>query len=433
MAFIQSWLTIIILATFFIKLRVGIVLYLAYVFLVPYFNIDFLGIHLSWNFANVLLLVAFILDYYKRSAKVIFDLKPFYPFIFFYGMMLVEMPFQDDVPINVALNSWRANMMTNILFPIVMWNVSRYDTKVVKYCKNCMLVVIIIVVLYGIFLLSLKGMNPYVFFMAQINNAELREAQFGEQTARLMTKISSVFTHPMIFGLFLGLAMVYLYSLKDKMKSLFIYLLMIFVVGCIFLCGIRTPIGAIFVTVLFYLLMSRQIKLMIYAIILGFICYLIIENIPELSATIDSIFTRGNRQTNVEGSSFEMRFEQFNGCLREIRDCIVFGKGYGWSSYYISIHELHPVLLAFESRVFVVLCNNGIVGVFIWVITFIWLFRGVYRKTKNITLLVMTLAVYYIGYSIITGEYGYMQYFIIFYTLILMNSNGTLSRGSELN
>lgn len=71
MAFIQSWLTIIILATFFIKLRVGIVLYLAYVFLVPYFNIDFLGIHLSWNFANVLLLVAFILDYYKRSAKVI--------------------------------------------------------------------------------------------------------------------------------------------------------------------------------------------------------------------------------------------------------------------------------------------------------------------------------------------------------------------------
>lgn len=45
----------------------------------------------------------------------------------------------------------------------------------------------------------------------------------------------------------------------------------------------------------------------------------------------------------------------------------------------------------------------------------------------------MTLAVYYIGYSIITGEYGYMQYFIIFYTLILMNSNGTLSRGSELN
>ena len=165
----------------------------------------------------------------------------------------------------------------------------------------------------------------------------------------------------MIFGLFLGLAMVYLYSLKDKMKSLFIYLLMIFVVGCIFLCGIRTPIGAIFVTVLFYLLMSRQIKLMIYAIIWDLYAILL-SKYSRVISNIDSIFTRGNRQTNVEGSSFEMRFEQFNGCLREIRDCIVFGKGYGWSSYYISIHELHSCVISFESLVFVVLCNNGIVG-----------------------------------------------------------------------
>lgn len=425
MAFIQSWLTVIILATFFIKLRVGIVLYLAYIFLIPYFNIDFLGIPLSWNFANVLLLLAFILDYYRHSGKVNFDLKPFYPFIFFYGMMLVEMPFQDDVPINIALNSWRANMMTHLILPIVMWNVSRYDLKVTKYCRYCMIIVIIIVILYGIFLLSLKGLNPYVFFMAQINNAELREAQFGEQTARLMTKISSVFTHPMIFGLFLGLAMVYIYSLRDKMKSLFVYLLMIPVIACIFLCGIRTPIGAMFVTVLFYLLISRQVKLMIYAVILGFISYAVIENIPELSATIDSIFARSNRHTSVEGSSFEMRLEQFNGCLREIRDCVFFGKGYGWSSYYISIHELHPVLLAFESLIFVVLCNSGIVGMFVWMITFICLFRGVYRKNKNVDtmLVVMTLAVYYLSYSIITGEYGYMQFFIIFYTLVLMDSD----------
>ena len=123
----------------------------------------------------------------------------------------------------------------------------------------------------GIFLLTLNGLNPYVYFMAQINNAELREAQFGEQMARLIIKISSVFTHPMIFGLFLGLAMVYLYSLKDKIKPLFVYLLMFFIVVCIFLCGIRTPIGAMFLTVFFYLLMLRRIKPMIYVAVIGFI------------------------------------------------------------------------------------------------------------------------------------------------------------------
>ena len=430
MAFIQSWLTIIILVAFFVKLRIGLVLYLVYFFLVPYFNINFLGISLSWNFANILLLIAFVIDYYKHHGKVRLDLRPFYPFIFFYVMMLIMMPFQEFVPTDIALNSWRANMMTNLVLPIVMWNVSRYDPKIIRYSRNCMIIVIIVIVIYGIFLLTLNGLNPYVYFMAQINNAELREAQFGEQMARLIIKISSVFTHPMIFGLFLGLAMVYLYSLKDKIKPLFVYLLMFFIVVCIFLCGIRTPIGAMFLTVFFYLLMLRRIKPMIYVAVIGFIGYIIIENIPELSATIDSIFIKDSRQTNVEGSSIDMRMEQLNGCFREIQDCLIFGKGYEWCGYYMSIHDLHPVLLAFESLIFVVLCNSGIVGLCVWFITFVWLFRGVYRMNKNVnvTLFVITLAVYYIAYSAITGEYGYMKYFIIFYTLLLMESKIFIGR-----
>ena len=115
MAFIQSWLTIIILVAFFVKLRIGLVLYLVYFFLVPYFNINFLGISLSWNFANILLLIAFVIDYYKHHGKVRLDLRPFYPFIFFYAMMLIMMPFQEFVPTDIALNSWRASGSIGIL------------------------------------------------------------------------------------------------------------------------------------------------------------------------------------------------------------------------------------------------------------------------------------------------------------------------------
>ena len=66
---------------------------------------------------------------------------------------------------------------------------------------------------------------------------------------------------------------------------------------------------------------------MIYVAVIGFIGYIIIENIPELSATIDSIFIKDSRQTNVEGSSIDMRMEQLNGCFREIQDCLIFWKG----------------------------------------------------------------------------------------------------------
>ena len=40
----------------------------------------------------------------------------------------------------------------------------------------------------------------------------------------------------------------------------------------------------------------------------------------------------------------------------------------------------------------------------------------------------ITLAVYYIAYSTITGEYGYMKYFIIFYTLLLIDSKIFIGR-----
>ena len=64
------WVALIILM-FFVKLRTGICLYVAYMILVPYMNIN-LGINLQWNMVNVLLLVAFFLSY-KKGNKVSFE------------------------------------------------------------------------------------------------------------------------------------------------------------------------------------------------------------------------------------------------------------------------------------------------------------------------------------------------------------------------
>ena len=68
------WVALIILM-FFVKLRTGICLYVAYMILVPYMNIN-LGINLQWNMVNVLLLVAFFLSY-KKGNKVPLSFKPY--------------------------------------------------------------------------------------------------------------------------------------------------------------------------------------------------------------------------------------------------------------------------------------------------------------------------------------------------------------------
>ena len=58
------WVALIILM-FFVKLRTGICLYVAYMILVPYMNIN-LGINLQWNMVNTLLLVAFFFSCYNK-------------------------------------------------------------------------------------------------------------------------------------------------------------------------------------------------------------------------------------------------------------------------------------------------------------------------------------------------------------------------------
>lgn len=66
-------------------------------------------------------------------------------------------------------------------------------------------------------------------------------------------------------------------------------------------------------------------------------------------------------------SSIALRLEQLQGTLNEINTHFLVGKGYGWNNYYLSTHLTHPVILAFESLVFVVLCNSGILGACVWI------------------------------------------------------------------
>ena len=88
---------------------------------------------------------------------------------------------------------------------------------------------------------------------------------------------------------------------------------------------------------------------MFITIIAGFIGYQVIITIPDLSAYLGSIIDINNERQDIKGSSIEMRLEQFQGCLKEIQNCFFIGKGYGWTTYYMSQHEVHPVILASES------------------------------------------------------------------------------------
>ena len=272
---IQTLLTVTILVLFFAKFRLGLCVYIAYIFLVPYCNINIGGLSLGWNLINTALLLAYCLDCSRKYGKIHFAYKPFIPFFVLYGLLLLEIPFQDGVPVEYAINKWRLDLF-NLILPIVVFSASQYDYKIGKHSLVTMVLVCIVIIVYALVLIPLQGINPYIMELANINNAELLEAQFGDQSNRLMIKISSTFTHPMTFGAFLGMAAVYIYSHIVNKKNVVLLFVLVGLISCIFFCGIRTPIAALFITIAIYLLLKKNFKAFLYASILGVIGYFII-------------------------------------------------------------------------------------------------------------------------------------------------------------
>ena len=165
----------------------------------------------------------------------------------------------------------------------------------------------------------------------------------------------------------------------------------------------------------------RNFKLSISLSIVGVFLYVILALNDDLTNYFASILDFSNKKTEVKGSNFEMRYQQFVGSLNEIKGNELVGKGYSWTSYYMNNNGTHPIILAFESLFFVVICNSGMLGSIIWIIFFFSLFLPQRKliKIKKMNYIIDSLVICYFSFSIVTGEYGYLRYFIIFYCFLI--------------
>ena len=404
----------------FIRLRFGIAMYLLYQILVPFVNINIGSVHFGQNLVNVIVFVSLLWSYNDKLNQL--EYKSLLPFIFLFVAQLLLIPLHTKMPVEEQFNFFRLDIMGSLMLPFAMINVMKFDKEAYILFRNAMLIGVVIAVLYGIFLTLIPGVNPWLIAVMPLNDMKFNDSYaLAENGGRLFGRISSVFSHPMTFGLFLCLSFVFTYSLiKPKGRNITYFLLLALLVIAIIVCGVRTPIGSLIVVIAFYLAMTRKYSLIIYVAISSIIIYFIIQQFPELFAYISSMFD--DKSEAVSGSSNSMRLEQLKGCINTIKNNEFFGLGYGWTGYYQSLHGDHPVMLAFESLVYVVLCNSGYMGIAIWIIVIFLYYRYiVLRFRRNSRIILLSLMVTYLTYSLITGEYGYMKYFLIFYVIILSN------------
>ena len=92
------WVFLIIFLLFY-RHKYGLALYLAYLILVPYMKIH-LGVILQWNLVNLIVLASSLLNFYRLKPTHKYDCKPLYPFIVYFAVSLMMMPFQKDMQFN---------------------------------------------------------------------------------------------------------------------------------------------------------------------------------------------------------------------------------------------------------------------------------------------------------------------------------------------
>lgn len=419
LGFIQiAWILIVII-TIFLKPKYSIGLYLAYVMLVPYLNLRIGNIEMHWNFVNIVMLLGICL-FLNKKTDFNFDVKPFFPFIIYYAASLFIMLFQDGVPFEQEINMWRQSSMNSLILPFVLWNYIRYDKDSYILYRRIFILCIFVIVLYALSQTLTPGQNPYLYILSEINNERYLDFYYEELGGgRMFGRISSVYPHPMLFGAVLGFSLIYILKNRNVLKRFFFIFIVVVIVIDVFVCGVRSALGAFLVASVFFFIKNRDSKMLIGGMFFAICGYFALMSVPLIADYASSIFSFNNDSHEVKGSSVEMRLEQLMGTIEEIRNCPIFGKGFCWTKWYVNTYGDHPVCWTFESLLFVILANSGMFGVVLWT----YMVVKIYRYNKNYeyehSLLLNILLVFYLSFSFITGEYGFMQYYIIFYIMLL--------------
>lgn len=430
--------SLIIISVF--NLRLSVTLYLAYLILVPYLQFNIGGISLSYNLVNMIMLTVFIYRHViEKKSKL--NYNTLIPFLFLYLSLLVLSVLTWGMPWSIQFNMWRASIMQTCILSFVIWNLILIDVKSMFYFRQAFTIALIISGIYCLYLIKMEGSNPYTSFLSAYfgmtdvaDNYSYLESRLSFSTAG---KIQGTMNHPMTWTLFLCLSLIFTIAQYTHTKRKIFLPLFIFIVFNILIAGARTGIAALIIGFVYYLFRIKQFKLVLFAIILLVFASIIVNSSPDLSNLFSSFIDVSGQKSDIKGSSISMRIDQLNGAIREIKGHELTGKGYGWTGYYLGLNDTHPVLLAFESLLFMVLCNSGYLGIVIWGLFFLMIYRShrILLANRTDILLMDTLLITFFAYAIGTGEYGYMPFYSIFYVLqmgyLKISSEASLSKNRE--
>jgi hypothetical protein len=308
-----------------------------------------------------------------------------------------------------------------------------------KKIYNFIILCFVIYGLYGI-INYITRVSLYSSFIAEIYNS----TDFGNSYTIMgdsRFRIASFAWHPIYYGLLLALAislLVFIYY--EKYMQIYSKLFYITILG---LLGVnllwtnsRTPLVSLLIGLSFFYLFSIKLGNKVKIALIGVIVLFGIVSIsPESLKLFDeSINTFTSKGSKLEGSSVEMREMQMGASLLIFSKNPVFGNGFNYITEDLgfSSDENKRVsdsdFAGFESYIYRLLIEQGLVGIFANLFFFISLFIYLFKTRKKVDLLgkriiylSVSMTITFLLFIIGTGEMGT---FMIFMALLGVNLKG---------
>lgn len=282
--------------------------------------------------------------------------------------------------------------------------------------KNLLIALSILICTYGIFNFITKS-NPYDNIISTTYNTTSYFNEYALMDGRF--RINSTASHPIYYGFLLGLLIIFnmaFYYRNRRFSTITIFSLFLLMTNLL-MTNSRTPILTFILGLITLSYFSLSLKKKLHnTLLLSLLLFASYSFIPLMQEKINDsldIFKTGGTKTS--GSNMELRYTQLLASLDQFNKSPVRGNGFsyieenlGWSDKKKAI-ESETDFAGFESYIYQLLIEQGLIGIFISFIFFFSIYRYfirglvIYKLISGFGIAVISM---FLLFSLGTGTLG---------------------------
>jgi hypothetical protein len=312
--------------------------------------------------------------------------------IVYLSFSLMAIMLSSTTPIGTQIRLMLAEVII-MLFSIQTYLLFKVNPPACKVMLTILGGVFLFNVFYCVFFEIILRVNPAglpLYILLDVDDNDFLMDMIDTERGTMDFRLQSVYGHPNSLGQYLVVLFPLLFM---KTKINYRWLLIIIVCTLIFFTGSRSAIVPMVLVLILNLRydVSSLVRKTFLLLVIGVFSIALLpdrqwKNINDMVGPFVTIlqFWDDEKQANsdIEGSTMEMRFNQFDAANKEIENNPFFGQGLGYREYWQAKHNsLHPDLLGYESILIYYLVERGWLGLFFFFLLLYYIYRNIFIKS----------------------------------------------------